>query len=338
MSDQHVEVSLCDVAVGSIVNAALDQTGKPLEHSIIAGHGCEMYSIETKDLLEICNGNQAMLQGLKTACGLMEHMHSHRQDVAREAHTKLHQESDLLVHPRPKEDLGGEKPNEVMLKKYQPQPVKTWSKALGSLSMSRCGQKASKLLNTQLPDKQKPLESAAKSVGEKRSAALSTHNMDYIKTKHAAADALTEQPHAGSEQEMSQMLQSRGNHHELRNEGAALWGVDEDGEDARSDADDCYMHTEPRRIEPTLPGEIRSSVCLPRRLQQDLTHALQYLCLSVLQLLTRVRVRATQNLQVDTSRQVAKMIRRMMRIELLLSGTRLGSMRLWQLTWTWTYY
>jgi hypothetical protein len=225
-----------------------------------------MYSIETKDLLEICNGNQAMLQGLKTACGLMEHMHSHRQDVAREAHTKLHQESDLLVHPRPKEDLGGEKPNEVMLKKYQPQPVKTWSKALGSLSMSRCGQKASKLLNTQLPDKQKPLESPAKSVGEKRSAALSTHNMDYIKAKHAAADALTEQSHAESEQEMPQMLQSRGHHHELRNEGGTLWGVEEDREDVRSDAHDgYYMHTEPRRIESTLPGEVRSSMCLLRR-------------------------------------------------------------------------
>ena len=192
----HSEVSLGVITVGSIVNAALDKTKKPLEHSIVADHGCELYSIEIKHLLDVCKGHESMLQGLKKECSLMEDWHSRREDSANGAHTKLHDQVDHLLHPRPKDDFGGEKPNPEMYKKFQPAPQKTYSKALGSSSISKSGAHIGLSLHTPLPSRPisgetgTTLENSSslqKSKARKMAQALGIHNMELVKAKHAAS-------------------------------------------------------------------------------------------------------------------------------------------------------
>ncbi len=189
--DQHVEVSLGVITTGSIVNTALHQIGKPLEHAIVADNGCELYAIATKDLIDVCDGNLSMLQDLRAECRLMDDWHSRRKSMAQGAHSKLHEQGDLLLHPRPQEDFGGEKPNQNLLKIYHALPLKSWSKALGSASWSKSGSKASKLLNTPQPLKTHSRdESPEKTMGEKRSAALGLHNMEKTKAKYDASAAV----------------------------------------------------------------------------------------------------------------------------------------------------
>ena len=82
------------------MNAALDKTGKPLDHSIIADDGCELYRINIKDLLDLCDGNDDMLKDLQSECQLNGERDSRRIDIAQGAHSKLHEQGDLLLHPR----------------------------------------------------------------------------------------------------------------------------------------------------------------------------------------------------------------------------------------------
>ena len=189
-NEQQVDVSLGAITAGSVVNAALDQTGSPLEHSILADNSCELYAITIQDLLEVCDGSQAMLKDLKAECLLMEDWHSHRKSAAQGAHSKLQEQGELLLHPRPQEDYGGETPNQSMLEMYHALPTKSWSKAFGSTSWSRSGAKASKLLNTPQRIPMRGADSPEKmSMGEKRSATLGIHNMQKIKAKYDAAAA-----------------------------------------------------------------------------------------------------------------------------------------------------
>lgn len=283
--EQHVDVALGAITVGSIVNATLDKTGKPLEHSIVADHGCELYCIEMKELVDVCNGSKAMLQGLYTECKLMEDWHSRRKDDAQGAHSKLQEQDELLLHPRPEEEFGGEKPNPTLLHLYRPLPLNPWSKALGSTSFSKSGVRANKLLKTPLPSKHSGGDSPGNRMGEVRAKALGLYNMEHIKTKHAAAtcassssqapelappvkhlaaDAAAGANSAGQEETDADMIpsaevfrisqSSRRAHNES---GGSLLGVDEDDEGDWEEGDydeesntlaNLKTRTEPRKI------------------------------------------------------------------------------------------
>ena len=263
---EQLEVSLGSISIGSIVNSAFDKTMKPQEHSIIAGQSCELYCIEIKDLLDVCDHSPAMLEGIKKECRLMEDWHSRRTDVAKGAHSKLQYQGDVLLHPRPEDDFGGEKPNSELLHKYRSPQPKLWSKSLGSTSLSKSGQTANKLLHIPVPSVLG--EFSSKSIGEKRSTALSLHNMEHIKVKHDAARAnalpVDDEHDVASESHQSPRgLQiSRGRH--LRN-GDSLYGVDEDEEEmfeeisedgfTRDIVSEPKPRKDPRLIESFSPGK-----------------------------------------------------------------------------------
>ena len=205
-------VYLGSIAAGSFVNEAVhqnfpDKTGKLLEHSIVADSGCELYRVEMKDVIEACANSQSLLQGLRNEFKWIDDRHNQRQEKVRDIHSRLQEHLDRVVHPRPKEDLPGEKPNHAVLKTLHRRTLarNTWDTAHGTRSCSRSGQFASRLLSTPLPQnvptKLLDFVRLPQSIDERRHLALGPHNLSKVKAKHETAQEMSSKPIDGSRQE-----------------------------------------------------------------------------------------------------------------------------------------
>jgi len=201
-SEHHIGVCIATLGVGTIINAALYTGSKPIDpaavssqggevYSIIAGQGCEVYTIEMKHFHTLCH-TPAMLQALTDEIHAEQERIRERREVLHATHANLQQEADVLLHPRPKQEQPGERPNLVQLKpNFHARPVKMWSKAGGSRSFSKAGNKVGQHLKSQPANAvhNKTLShgphSAQKTISERRSWALGIHQLEHVKLKHA---------------------------------------------------------------------------------------------------------------------------------------------------------